>query len=60
MICPKCGGYYTVRDSPNHWSSIMCKCMILIYYYDGYYTVEIPKKDYVRKLRDEIRQEKSN
>lgn len=44
--CPLCGSEATIKDT-DRFSSLMCSCRIIIYYYDNAIDLEISKEDYL-------------
>jgi len=52
LKCPVCKEYYTVKDD-GHFSSMKCRCGILIYYYDFCVTSEISRDDYINNYKKE-------
>lgn len=45
--CLKCGVEYSMKDN-ERFSSMLCECGIVIYYYESCYDVFISKEQYLR------------
>jgi len=52
--CPFCGSEATIKDNEK-FSSLLCSCRILLFYYENCVNLEIKKEEYLdykkRKLR---------
>ena len=47
MKCPYCGGELSIKDT-GVYSSILCPCRIIIYYYKECNNTLIKKEDYLK------------
>jgi hypothetical protein len=45
-LCPFCGSEATIKDN-DRFSSLLCSCSILIYYYDNAIWTVITKDEYI-------------
>lgn len=58
MECPYCKSECSVKDN-ERFSSLLCSCRIIIFYYENCYDVEIKKEEYLawKKQKKAVRHE---
>lgn len=57
FICPFCGTEGSIKDN-DRFSSLLCGCRIIIFYYEACKDVVIKKEDYIEYKRKQY--EKKN